>query len=187
MIEIRAEAPGDYEAVRRVNESAFARPQEAALVDALRAAARPHVSLVAAAAGRVVGHIFFSPVTIEPDGASIVAGGGGDDRGGDGDSPPAAMGLAPMAVAPERQRRGVGSQLVRAGLEHCRRHALGAAVFVLGHPDYYPRFGFTPAAARGFRCEYDVPAEVFMVAELVPGALAGRAGLVKYRPEFSTV
>jgi putative acetyltransferase len=76
---------------------------------------------------------------------------------------------------------------VRAGLEHCLRRSLGAAVFVLGHPDYYPRFGFTPAGPRGFRCEYDVPAEVFMVAELVPGALAGRAGLVKYRPEFSAV
>jgi putative acetyltransferase len=174
MIEIRAERPDDYDAVRRVNDSAFGRPQEGALVDALRAAARPYVSLVAAEDERVVGHIFFSPVTFEPDGAAA------------GAPPPAAMGLAPMAVAPGLQRSGVGSRLVRAGLEECRRAGF-AAVFVLGHADYYPRFGFSPAAPRGFRCEYDVPAEVFMVTELTPGALAGRAGLVKYHPEFASV
>ena len=172
MIEIREERPDDYEAVRRLNELAFEGPQEAALVDALRGAAHPCVSLVAVEEGRVVGHIFFSPVTIEPDGGSP--------------DPPPAMGLAPMAVAPELQRRGVGSRLVRAGLAECRRAGCGA-VFVLGHADYYPRFGFAPAGPRGFRCEYDVPVEVFMVTELAPGALAGRAGLVKYRPEFAAV
>ena len=173
MIEIREERPDDYEAVRRVNESAFEGPQEAALVDALRGAARPYVSLVAVETGRVVGHIFFSPVTIDSGGASEGA-------------PLPAMGLAPMGVVPELQRRGTGSRLVRAGLEECRRAGCGA-VFVVGHADYYPRFGFAPAGPRGFRCEYAVPAEVFMVTELVPGALAGRAGLVKYRPEFAAV
>lgn len=174
MIEIREERPEDYEAVRRVNESAFERPQEAALVDALRGAARPYISLVAVEEGHgVVGHIFFSPVTIEPEGESA--------RG-----PFPAMGLAPMAVAPASQRTGIGSRLVRAGVEECVR-ANFAAVFVLGHPDYYPRFGFSPAAPRGFSCVYDVPAEVFMVAELAPGALAGRAGLVKYHPSFASV
>ena len=173
VIEIREERPDDYEAVRRVNESAFEGPQEAALVDALRGAARPSVSLVAVEEGRVVGHIFFSPMTVESDGES------------EADSF-LAMGLAPLAVAPESQRRGTGSRLVRAGLEECRRAGCGA-VFVLGHADYYPRFGFAPAGPRGFRCEYDVPVEVFMVTELTPGALAGRAGLVKYRPEFAAV
>ena len=169
MITIRAETPEDFPAVRRVNELAFEGPAEAALVDALRPASDPQVSLVAVAGGQVVGHIFFSPVAVES-----------------GDSGPPAMGLAPMAVLPEYQRRGVGSRLVREGLEECRR--LGCrAVFVLGHPEYYPRFGFVPAAPRGLRSEYDVPEEAFMVAELLPGALGGMRGLVKYRPEFGDV
>ena len=167
MITIRAEQAGDMDAVRRVNELAFGQPEEAALVDALRAAADPHVSLVATEDDRVVGHIFFSPVSIESDGGS-------------------AMGLAPMAVLPERQRRGVGSLLVRAGLEECRRIGRRAVV-VVGHPEYYPRFGFRPASRLGLRCEYPVPDAAFMALELEPGALAGRRGLVKYCPEFGEV
>ncbi|HLL77770.1 MAG TPA: N-acetyltransferase [Pyrinomonadaceae bacterium] len=166
MITVRSEQAGDIDAVRRVNELAFGRPEEAALVEALRRAADPHVSLVAADGNRVVGHIFFSPVTIES-----------------GESTSAAMGLAPMAVVPEYQRRGVGSLLVREGLEECRRAGCDAVV-VLGHPEYYPRFGFRPASRFGLRCEYTVPDEAFVALELVPGALAGRRGLVKYRPEF---
>ena len=169
MITIRAEQAGDVDAVRRVNELAFGRPEEAALVDALRRAADPHISLVAADGGRVVGHVFFSPVSIEP-----------------GDSSVAAMGLAPMAVLPEYQRRGVGSLLVREGLEECRRAGC-VAVVVLGHPEYYPRFGFVPASRFGLRSEYPAPDEAFMALELAPGALAGRRGLVKYRPEFGEV
>ena len=174
MIEIRAERAGDEAAVRRVNELAFGGREEAALVDALREAARPHVSLVATDGGEVVGHIFFSPVSLEPEDSSVVA---------PEDSSFAAMGLAPMAVLPDQQRRGVGSALVRAGLDECRRLGMGVVV-VVGHPEYYPRFGFRPASRAGLRCEYPVPEEVFMVVELEPGALAGRRGLVKYRPEF---
>ena len=167
MISIRPETAADRAAVRGANEAAFGRPNEAGLVDALRASARPLVSLVAVEEGRVVGHILFSPVTIEgPQGVS------------------AALGLGPMAVRPERQNRGIGSLLVRAGLEACS--ALGeTVVVVLGHPHYYPRFGFVPAATKGLRCEYPVPDDVFMVTELVPGALRGRTGLVKYHPEFA--
>jgi putative acetyltransferase len=153
---------------------AFGRPQEAALVDALRAAAHPHVSLVAVEDEEVVGHIFFSPVSIEPEDAVSMATGA------------LAMGLAPMAVLPRCQNQGIGSELVRAGLRACLR--LGCAVVVvLGHPDYYPRFGFVPASRMGLRCEYDVPDEVFMATELVPDALAGVRGLVKYHPEFGKV
>jgi len=166
---VRAETPEDHAAVRRVNELAFARAGEADLVDALRAGAAPRVSLVAEEGGRVVGHILFSPVTVES---------GAGDWG--------AMALAPMAVLPERQGRGVGSALVREGLKECLR--LGhEVVFVLGHADYYPRFGFRPAARAGLGCEYPVPEENFMVAELSPGALAGRTGLVRYAPEFGAV
>jgi putative acetyltransferase len=156
---------------------AFGQPQEASLVDALRASAHPHVSLVAVEDGEVVGQIFFSPVSIEPDetvSKKAVAATG------------TAMGLAPMAVLPQHQNQGIGSQLVREGLQACLR--LGCeVVVVLGHPEYYPRFGFVPASRKGLRCEYDVPDEVFMATELVPGALEGVRGLVKYHPEFSKV
>lgn len=168
MITVRAEAAADIPAVHRVNELAFGRPDEADLVDALRAAARPYISLVAVDEGQVVGHIFFSPVTLEA-----------------ADSACAILGLAPMAVLPEYQRRGIGSQLVRAGLEECRRIGCDAVV-VLGHPEYYPRFGFIPASRKGLRCEYPVPDEVFMVAELRPDTLSVQ-GLVRYRPEFGRV
>jgi putative acetyltransferase len=173
LIEIREERAEDAAAVRRVNELAFGRDEEAELVDRLRAAADPRISLVATDDDRVVGHIFFSPVSLQPE-------------GGPEDSSFAAMGLAPMAVLPEYQRRGVGSALVRAGLDECRRTGRDVVV-VLGHPEYYPRFGFRPASRAGLRCEYDVPDEAFMVVELRPGALAGRRGLVKYRPEFSEI
>lgn len=169
MFTVRAETTEDHSSVRRVNELAFGRTEEADLVDALREAAHPQVSLVALSDGAIVGHIFFSPVTIESEDSSFTA-----------------MGLAPMAVLPEFQGRGVGSLLVREGLEECARAGFDVVV-VLGHPEYYPRFGFVPASGEGLSCEYDVPEEVFMVAELTPGALGGRRGLVKYRPEFGGV
>lgn len=169
MITMRAEAPDDYALVRRVNELAFGQSNEAGLVDALREKARPYISLVAVMDGDIVGHIFFSPVTVEGEQETLTA-----------------MGLAPMSVLPDHQRRGIGSLLVREGLEECRR--IGhEVVVVLGHPKFYPRFGFTPASSKGLRSEYDVPDDVFMVAELRPGALGGRRGLVKYNPEFSKV
>jgi len=169
VISIRPETPAHFAAVRERDELAFGQPAEAGLVDALRAVAHPRVSLVAIQDGPVVGHILFGPVTIEgPQGVSI------------------AMGLAPMAVRPERQNAGSGSALVREGLAACA--ALDENVLVvLGHPHYYPRFGFVPVATKGLSCEYPVPDDVFMVAELVPGALRGRTGLVKYHPEFASV
>ncbi len=117
----------------------------------------------------VVGHIFFSPVTIE-----------GEDSSFD------AMGLAPMAVLPDHQGAGIGSKLVRAGLEECRAAGHNVVV-VLGHPHYYPRFGFEPAAPKGIRSEYDVSDDHFMIAELEPGALAGRKGTVKYHKAFASL
>ncbi|HEX8140742.1 MAG TPA: N-acetyltransferase [Pyrinomonadaceae bacterium] len=164
MITIRAETAEDIPAIRQVNELAFGQPDEADLVDALRATAQPHISLVAVSAGRVVGHIFFSPVTLEAEDSVLI------------------LGLAPMAVLPEYQKRGIGSQLVQEGLKECQRSGCEVVV-VVGHPEYYPRFGFIPASQKGLRCEYPVPDEAFMVTELRPNALVGR-GLVRYLPEF---
>ncbi len=142
-------------------------PDEAALVDRLRAAAKPQISLVAVENDQIIGHIFFSPVSIEPELSGFFA-----------------MGLAPMAVLPERQNQGIGSMLVLDGLEECRRIGVDAVVLV-GHATYYPRFGFVPAIQKGLTCEYPVPDDVFMVIELKPDALSGLHGLIKYCPEFN--
>lgn len=169
MVVIRTEKPGDQESIHSVNELAFGQANEADLVDALRRNADPYISLVAVLNGEIVGHIFFSPVTVESEHETFTA-----------------MGLAPMAVSPDHQRHGIGSLLVHEGLTECR--SIGhEVVVVLGHADYYPRFGFTPASSKGLRSEYDVPDEVFMVTELRPDALGGRRGLVKYHPEFSKI
>jgi putative acetyltransferase len=166
---IRFERPDDATAVHSVNRRAFGQPGEAELVDALRTSGgSPFISLVAEAEGRIVGHILFTPVTVE------------------GDEPFQALGLAPMAVLPEFQRRGIGSQLVRAGLDACR-DAGESIVFVVGHPEFYPRFGFMPAQPLGLRWDRVVPTDVFMVCELMPDALRGRRGIVRYRPEFDRV
>lgn len=151
-----------------VNVSAFETPAEASLVDALREQAQPLVSLVAEDDGAIVGHILFSPVSLSGHPALRI------------------MGLGPMAVAPEHQRKGIGSALVRAGLERCKQRDFGAVV-VLGHPAYYPRFGFSSSARFGLGCEYDVPEEVFMVVELQPGFLRGASGKVMYHAAFSNV
>jgi putative acetyltransferase len=169
MIVIRAETTQDHSSVRSVNQLAFGRQNEADLVDALREKARPCISLVAIVDDEVVGHIFFSPVSIES-----------------GDDSFTAMGLAPMAVLPAHQNQGIGSRLVREGLRESQRLGYDIVV-VLGHPNYYPHFGFMPAGLKGLRSEYDAADEVFMVAELIPGALDGRRGLVKYDPEFGKV
>jgi putative acetyltransferase len=169
MVIIRAEETADRDATHRVVEMAFGGRTEADLVDALRENASPWISLVAIIDKQVVGHIFFSPVTIEGEKDTFEA-----------------MGLAPMAVLPEYQNRGIGSQLVREGLKECERLDFDIVV-VLGHPKFYPRFGFAPASRKGLRSEYDVRDEVFMALELREGALSGRGGLVKYHPEFGKV
>lgn len=168
MISIRDENPEDYAAVERVNELAFGRAGEAVLVSKLRAV-EPCISLVAIENEKIVGHILFSPVSVESEGEKFEA-----------------IGLAPMAVLPEHQNQGIGTELVKYGLEACKGLGFNI-IFVLGHPEYYPRFGFAPAKTKGIECEYPVPDEAFMVLELQADALHRRIGTVKYRPEFDVL
>jgi putative acetyltransferase len=161
---ISPERPQDAEAIREVHRLAFGREAEARLVDALRDAGEMRVSLVAEAEGFVVGHILFSFLSIVTAGDTIPA-----------------LALAPLAVLPEFQSRGIGSQLVRNGLSVCRdqRHRI---VLVLGDPRYYRHFGFSAALARGLVSPFG--GDTFMALELSDGALAGIEGNVIYPAPF---
>ena len=165
MIEIREERPGDIRAIRDVNRLAFGQDQESNIVDALRSNGAALLSLVATLNGRVVGHIMYSRLSVgELTGAA----------------------LGPMAVLPEHQRQGVGSRLIEAGNQKLKD--LGYPfVVVLGHANYYPRFGFAPASTYGIKCEWEVPDDVFMLLVLDRVKMQGVSGLAKYRHEFSTV
>ncbi|MBU0741778.1 N-acetyltransferase [bacterium] len=164
---IRPEQPADIPAVRLINELAFAQPDEADLVDRLRLTCPDALSLVAEDDAQVVGHILFTPARIEAEGQTIVG-----------------MGLAPMAVAPLRQRQGIGSLLVERGLSELKTRGC-PFVIVLGHPDFYPRFGFEIASRLGLTCQWeDVPGEAFMAVVYDQDAMAGIEGVVKYRSEF---
>ncbi|WP_437729706.1 GNAT family N-acetyltransferase [Sorangium sp. So ce1335] len=162
---IRSERAGDEASIRAVHLAAFPSAMEADLVDRLRAAGRAVVSLVAEIDGAIVGHVLFSPVAIAGPGAP----GGG-------------LGLAPLAVSPGFQGRGVGSALAREGIAACRGAGCAFAV-VLGEPAYYARFGFTKASLFGLGNEYAADEE-FMALELAAGALKGARGVVTYSPEF---
>jgi putative acetyltransferase len=166
-VRVRRESAADRVAVHALNSAAFGQAAEADLVEALRDTAGV-ISLVAEVEDQVVGHILFSPVTFTGDESLLIAG------------------LAPMAVTPDRQRQGVGSALIRTGIEECRQAGFGAVV-VLGHAGYYPRFGFAPASDHGVDCEYEVPPEAFMLAELQPGYLHGASGTIRYHPAFGAV
>jgi putative acetyltransferase len=166
VIQIRDERPGDEGAIRDVNRRAFGGDQESRIVDALRENGAVLLSLVATLNGHVVGHILYSPASL------------------DGGITGAALG--PMAVAPEHQRAGIGSMLVEEGTVRLR-DAGCPFIVVVGHARYYPRFGFTPAVAHGIACEWDVPDDVFMVLILDATSMAGVSGLARYRPEFSVV
>ena len=166
-MEIRDERAGDEDAIRRVHREAFGGDVEARLVDLLRGRGKAVVSLVAVNAARVIGHVMFSPVTI--DEAS-------DCR---------ALGLAPVGVLPDCQRSGIGSSLIREGLDRCVRAGYDLVVLV-GDPAYYGRFGFQHAKPKGLDNEYGLNDE-FMVLELRKGSLEGVSGLVRYAREFAEV
>jgi putative acetyltransferase len=171
MLEIRPQTPQDDPAVHRVNALAFEREAEALLVETLRNApeAIPELLLVAELDGQVVGHILFSPISIETENRTIPA-----------------ISLAPMAVLPEYQNRGIGSALVRWGLDACRN--LGhRIVIVLGHPEFYLRFGFSAEMAKDLEGPYGDVRDAWMAIELQPGALRDIHGKVKYPPAFEGV
>jgi len=166
VIEIREERADDIAAVRDLNRRAFGQDQESNIVDALRANGAALLSLVATLNGQVVGHIMYSPLSI------------------DGKFEGAALG--PMAVLPQCQREGIGTKLIEAGNRKLKDDGC-PFIIVVGHADYYPRFGFKPASEHGIKCEWDVPDNVFMLLVLDQAKMAGVAGLAKYRPEFSSV
>ena len=167
-IEIREEQPGDAAAIREVNRQAFETDLEADLVDLLRERCLERLSLVARIDGAIVGHILFTPAVARV-----------------GEEQLKGMGLAPMAVRPAHQRQGVGTALVRRGMD-LLSDAGCPFVIVLGHPEYYPRFGFERASDHGLRSEFEgVPDDAFMIAVLDEDVMQGAAGVVTYRPEFS--
>jgi putative acetyltransferase len=169
MITIREEASGDSKQMRIVIQSSFGQTEEADLVDKLCQSCPSRISLVAVSEDQVVGQILFTPVTIEAR-ERIITG----------------MGLAPMAVLSGFHRQEIGSQLVRAGLSLIKKRKY-SFVIVLGHPTYYPRFGFVPGSRYGVRSEYEnVPDEAFMILVLNQAALEGVSGVAKYRPEFAS-
>ena len=166
MIDIREEEPYDQAAVLLLNEIAFANGPEAAVVDKLRADCDNYLSFVAVDEGVVVGQILFTPATL--DNGGLVG-----------------MGLAPMAVLPSHQRKGIGSLLVRHGLAHLRQSGC-PFIIVLGHPEYYPRFGFEPASRYKLLSQWEgVPDEAFMVVVFDSDALPKAGGIARYRGEFN--
>jgi len=165
---IRNEQPGDAAQIYDVNLRAFGRVAEPEVVDILRKACPEGVSLVAEEGGRIVGHILFTPAVIEGDGCSVIG-----------------AGLVPLAVVPEYQGQGIGSALVAAGLEEMKRAGQPFVVLV-GHPGYYPRFGFVRASQYGIRPEYEeVPDEAFMIIVFDEGKLQGITGVAHERPGFA--
>jgi putative acetyltransferase len=168
-IEIRPEKPDDYPAIKRVNDLAFGQPNEGLLVEELRRNPRfiPELSLVALYDDEVVGHILFLPIRIVCEYSPVIS-----------------LSLAPMAVLPEHQGKGIGGRLIEEGIAAARTMGY-ESIIVLGHPEYYPRFGFQPASKWGVRPSYEeVPDEAFMAMELIENSLEGKAGVVEYPQEY---
>jgi len=163
---IRLEAKEDSSVIREINRKAFQTDAEANLIEALRKSNVPIISLVAECSDIIVGHILFSEVNLDDHCPDIKI-----------------SGLAPMAILPEYQRKGIGSQLVIEGIKVCL-DAGYSAIVVLGHPQFYPRFGFEPSTNFNIQSEFDVPDEVFMIKELTKDALTNCSGTINYHDAF---
>ncbi|QQE12692.1 N-acetyltransferase [Planctomycetota bacterium] len=166
-MQIRAEKPIDQQAIFELNVAAFPGQGEARLIDQLRDHAKLSLSLVAEHASKVVGHIAFSPVTIETNGQTIAHG----------------IGLAPIAVDPDLQKQGIGSALILEGIRQCREKGVSFIV-VLGDPAYYSRFGFMPASNYKLEDEYS-GGDAFQIYMINPASLPSVGGIVKYVSEFN--
>lgn len=169
MIVVRSEKPEDYQNIYEINKVAFGGEVEARLVNNLRKTKWfiPELSLVAEKEGKIVGHILFSVIHRKTDSNRIPV-----------------LALAPMAVLPDYQKQGIGSLMIKEGLKKCKK--LGYKIVVLvGHPDYYPRFGFVKASEKGLKLPFDAPDEAFMVNEIIPNSLTGIIGTIEYPPEFA--
>lgn len=169
-VRIRREQKDDAEEIRLVHDRAFGQPEEGRIVEKLRHSCSDLLSLVAIAENRIVGHILFSPATIDgPHG--VIQG----------------MGLAPMAVLPEYQRQGIGTKLIHSAITLLKDSSC-PFIIVLGHEEYYPRFGFSPASNHGLKCQWEgVPDNAFMALMLDKSVMDGISGVVKYRDEFNEV
>lgn len=171
MIKIRSESPEDYNQISDVIYNAFEQKNEVRLVETLRNSPDfiVELSLVAILNNLIVGHILFSKIKIKSEEKETTA-----------------LALAPLAVRPDYQNKGIGTKLVEKGLKECKRlnHKI---VNVLGHPNFYPKFGFTPASKFGIMAPFDAPDEAFLILELIPGALNGISGTVEYPPAFNEV
>jgi putative acetyltransferase len=166
---VRKEKDSDKDNIWKVNAEAFETEAEANLVNALSDSGISFISLLAEEDEEIVGHILFTPVELI-----------GDDSG------LKLMSLAPMAVLTKLRKKGIGSQLVKTGIEKCLTQGFDAVV-VLGHAEYYPKFGFVPSVKYGIKSEYDVPDEAFMVLELKEGSLKDKKGVIKYHAAFGSV
>ena len=172
-LKIRQENKDDLIDIYEINTLAFGQDNEAKLVDALRNNSEvfvPELSLVATIDNKIVGHILFSKIKIE------------DNKQNEFES----LALAPMAVKPEIQKKGIGGQLIRAGLDKARELNF-KSVIVLGHKHYYPKFGFVPTNKWDIKSPFDAPTEAFMGIELIEDGLKNKSGTVKYPKEFDTV
>jgi putative acetyltransferase len=167
MIRVREENPEDHDQIRYVNDLAFKCPDEGRIVDQIRAKQKEIISLVALIDEKIVGHILFSPVVINCDQKSIKG-----------------MGLAPMAVLPEYQKQGIGTTMVKEGLRKLQERKY-PFVIVVGHAEYYPRFGFERASKYGLKCQWEsVPDEAFMVMIMNQSVMKDAKGVAKYMKEF---
>ncbi len=171
MITVRPELPGDEDAIRQVNLLAFGRDVEGKLVDLIRGSRFfvPGLSMVAVDDGNIVGHILLSAAMLinSNDAMPILT-------------------LAPMSVIPEYQGRGIGTRMIECAVKRAENSQFPAIV-VLGHSEYYPRFGFVKASDKGILSPFSVPDEVYMVLELMPNALDNITGTVRYPPCFADV